>query len=107
MFSFVHFSLYSRRDNRKRPHQISGDEGSDDEAHVDVDGMTAMLSDLSQTRQRRRDGEGEDEDGFEQLGAVGDGRVKIHLRRERDTREGSQTKTTDDSSSCSLSVTRL
>ncbi len=33
-----------------RTHQISSDEGSDEEAHVHVDGMAAMLSDLSQTR---------------------------------------------------------
>lgn len=63
-----------------RSHQISSDEGSDEEAHVHVDGMAAMLRDLGQTRQRRCDGEGKNQDGFQQLGAVGDGRVKIHLK---------------------------
>ena len=33
-----------------RSHQVSGDEGSDEEAHVHVNGMAAMLSDLGQTR---------------------------------------------------------
>ncbi len=66
-----------------RSHQISSDEGSDEEAHIDIDGMAAVLSDLSQTRQRRCDGKCKNQDGFQQLGAVGDGRVEIHLKGNR------------------------
>lgn len=46
-------------------HQVGGDEGSDEEAHVDVNGVAAMLRDLSQTGQCCCDGERKHQHGFE------------------------------------------
>lgn len=51
-------------------HQVGGDEGSNEEAHIDVDGVATMLCDLSQASQRCSNGKCKHQHGFEQLGAV-------------------------------------
>lgn len=64
--------------------QVGGDEGADEEAHVDVDWVTAVLSDLGQTSQSRRYHKAKDQERFEQLGAVRDGRVEVHLEEQQE-----------------------
>lgn len=54
----------------KQPHQIHSDASTDAKAHIHVNGVTAVLCDLSETRQGRCDGEGEHQHRFQQLGAV-------------------------------------
>lgn len=60
--------------------QVGGDEGPDEEAHIDVNWVTAVLSDLGQTGQSRRYHEAKDQQRFEELGAVRDGGVEVHLK---------------------------
>lgn len=54
-------------------HQIRSNTGANTEPDVNVDGVTAVLSDLSETRQRSRNGKSKHQDGFQQLGAIRDG----------------------------------
>lgn len=54
----------------QNPHQVSSDERSNEETHVNVDGMAAMLRDLSQTRQSPRNGKSEHQHWLQQFGAV-------------------------------------
>ena len=61
------------------PHQVYGDASSDDEAHVDVDGVAAVLGDLGQAGQGSSDGKRKHQHGLQQLSAVGDGGVEVHL----------------------------
>lgn len=73
------------------PHQVDPDAGSDQVAHVDVDGVTAVLRDLGQTRQARRHAEREHQQRLQQLGGAADGGIEIHLReRARAARRGVQ-----------------
>lgn len=64
-------------------YQINGDSGSNDESHVDVDGMAAILRDLRQAGQSRCYGKDEHQHGLQELGAVRDGGVKVHLLENR------------------------
>lgn len=68
-------------------HQVDPDAGSYQVAHVDVDGVAAVLRDLGQARQARRHAESEHQQRLQQLGGAADGGVEIHLR-ERTTAEG-------------------
>lgn len=67
-------------------HQVDPDAGSYQVAHIDVDGVTAVLRDLGQTSQTRRHAESEHQQRLQQLGGAADGGIEIHLR-ERTTAE--------------------
>lgn len=64
-------------------YQVHSDSSSDDETHVDVDRVTAILSDLCQARQSGSYGEDEDQHRLQELGAVWDGGIKVHLLKNR------------------------
>lgn len=84
-FVFVYFDLrFAMRGARRTTDQVGGNEGPDEEAHVDVDRVTAVLGDLGQTSQSRRYHEAKDQQRFEQLGAVRDGGVEVHLEEEQE-----------------------
>lgn len=76
-------SFHQRCRSLQTPDQVNGDQRSNQEAHVHVRRMAAVLSDLGQARQRRCNGEGKHQDRFQQFGAVGDAGVQIDLRGTR------------------------
>lgn len=61
-------------------HQVDPNAGSYEVTHVDVDGVTAVLRDLGQTRQARRHAECENQQWLQQFGGAADGGIEIHLR---------------------------
>lgn len=67
-------------------HQVRSNTSTNTEPDVNVDGVTAVLSDLSESRQRSRNGKGKHQDGFQQLGAIRDGWIKVHLEERRATK---------------------
>lgn len=75
-------------------HQVDPDASSYQVAHVDVDGVTAVLRDLGQTRQARRHAESEHQQRLQQLGGGADGGIEIHLR-ERTTAQRRAVQTQD------------
>lgn len=60
-------------------HQVGGNARADQEAHIDVGGVAAVLGDLGQAADAGSNGKGEDQDGLEEFGAVRDDGIEIHL----------------------------
>lgn len=61
--------------------QVDADAGPDEVSHVDVYGVAAVLSYLSQPGEACRHAEGEHQQRLQQLGRAADAGVEIHLRR--------------------------
>ncbi len=64
-------------------HQVRCNTSANTEPNVNIDRVTAVLGDLSESRQRSRNGKGEHQNGFEQLGAIRDCWVEVHLEEQR------------------------
>lgn len=64
-------------------HQVRSNTSSNTEPNIHIDGVTAVLGNLSESRQCSRNGKGKHQNGFEQLGAIWDCWVEVHLEEER------------------------
>lgn len=65
------------------PHQVGRYASPNEEACVDVHRVAAVLCDLGEAADACRNGEGEHQDGLQQLGGVRDDRVEVHLPGDR------------------------
>lgn len=61
-------------------YQISCNAGANEETHVDVNGVAAVLRDLGQSTDAGRNGKRKHQDGLEKFGAVRDDGVEVHLQ---------------------------
>lgn len=61
------------------PYQVESDRSSEQEAQVDVDGVVLVLNNPGQATNYGTDNEGEDQQGLEQFGRVGQSAVEVHL----------------------------
>lgn len=78
--SKLHIKLNLSRGCAWFTHQVDTNAGSYQVPHVDIDGVTAILSDLGQPREARGHAESEYQQRLQQLGGAADGGIEIHLR---------------------------